>query len=71
MSWCIFIGSCFGVVLEGPMGAVVYWTVTGIAYALTCQMIEERKTMPSAQTGAADHYVKIAKNTTATIKQLA
>jgi O-antigen ligase len=33
--WCaactIFTSACFGVVLEGPMGAVVFWTLLGIA----------------------------------------
>jgi len=35
--WCsagiIFIAACFGVVLEGPMGAVVFWTLLGLAAA--------------------------------------
>ncbi|HTQ31495.1 MAG TPA: O-antigen ligase family protein [Opitutaceae bacterium] len=29
--WVVFISACFGVVLEGPMGAVVFWTVLGLA----------------------------------------
>ncbi|OHE77464.1 MAG: hypothetical protein A3G75_08205, partial [Verrucomicrobia bacterium RIFCSPLOWO2_12_FULL_64_8] len=29
--WIIFTSSCFGVVLEGPMGAVVFWTILGLA----------------------------------------
>jgi O-antigen ligase len=33
--WCaactIFTSACFGVVLEGPMGAVLFWTVLGLA----------------------------------------
>jgi hypothetical protein len=29
--WVIWISACFGVVLEGPMGAVLFWTVLGIA----------------------------------------
>ncbi|HVU33242.1 MAG TPA: O-antigen ligase family protein [Opitutaceae bacterium] len=29
----IFISACFGVVLEGPMGAVVFWSILGIANA--------------------------------------
>lgn len=28
----IFIAACFGVVLEGPMGAVVFWTLLGLAH---------------------------------------
>ena len=27
----IFVSACFGVVLEGPMGAVVFWTLLGVA----------------------------------------
>jgi hypothetical protein len=32
-AWTIFVSACFGVVLEGPMGAVVFWTVLGILAA--------------------------------------
>jgi hypothetical protein len=32
-AWVIFVSACFGVVLEGPMGAVVFWTVLGVAQA--------------------------------------
>lgn len=31
VSWVIWISACFGVVLEGPMGAVVFWTALGLA----------------------------------------
>jgi hypothetical protein len=31
--WVIFTSACFGVVLEGPMGAVVFWTLLGVAHA--------------------------------------
>lgn len=30
-AWVVFISSWFGVVLEGPMGAVVFWVTLGIA----------------------------------------
>lgn len=33
VSWAIFVSGCFGVVLEGPMGAVLFWTTLGIANA--------------------------------------
>lgn len=33
--WMIMITACFGVVLEGPMGAVVFWTTLGLANAAT------------------------------------
>ena len=36
MAWLIFISACFGVVLEGPMGAIPFWTILGLAhYAAT------------------------------------
>ena len=33
VAWVIWISACFGVVLEGPMGAVVFWTALGLANA--------------------------------------
>jgi O-antigen ligase len=30
--WVLFVSACFGVVLEGPMGAVVFWCVLGLAH---------------------------------------
>lgn len=32
-AWGIFVCACFGVVLEGPMGAVMFWTLLGMANA--------------------------------------
>jgi hypothetical protein len=32
-AWSILVAACFGVVLEGPMGAVVFWTLLGLANA--------------------------------------
>ena len=32
-AWVILVCACFGVVLEGPMGAVVFWTILGLANA--------------------------------------
>ena len=32
-AWVIFSCACFGVVLEGPMGAVIFWTLLGLATA--------------------------------------
>ncbi len=31
VAWSVLITACFGVVLEGPMGAIVFWTVLGLA----------------------------------------
>ena len=30
IAWVLWISACVGVVLEGPMGAVVFWTVLGL-----------------------------------------
>ena len=43
--WPIAIAACFGVVLEGPMGAVLFWTLLGLAQAAS--------TDPSAATAAS------------------
>ncbi len=32
-AWVILVSACFGVVLEGPMGAVVFWSLLGLACA--------------------------------------
>jgi hypothetical protein len=32
-AWTIFVSACFGVVLEGPMGAVVFWSLLGVLAA--------------------------------------
>jgi len=31
--WAMLVSACLGVVLEGPMGAVVFWTTLGLAHA--------------------------------------
>ncbi len=33
--WVILISACFGVVLENPMGAIVFWILLGLAHAST------------------------------------
>ena len=42
-SWVILVSACFGVVLEGPMGAVVFWTMLGLANATTAAEQEQRE----------------------------
>lgn len=37
-AWILFVCACFGVVLEGPMGAVVFWTLLGLANAETAAL---------------------------------
>lgn len=34
-TWALMVSSCFGVVLEGPMGAVPFWTLLGIAVRMS------------------------------------
>lgn len=46
----IFIAACFGVVLEGPMGAIVFWTLLGMANAATTEL--ENRTS-AAEEGSA------------------
>jgi hypothetical protein len=41
----IFVAACFGVVLEGPMGAVVFWTALGMANASTKKALAESATV--------------------------
>jgi O-antigen ligase len=51
-AWIILASACFGVVLEGPMGAVVFWTVLGIAHArLFC--VSPAKSTPQIEKGPA------------------
>ena len=40
-AWSILMGACFGVVLEGPMAAVVFWTVLGMANAAEAEAVRE------------------------------
>ena len=51
-AWCIFISACVGVVLEGPMGAVAFWTVLGLANAsgATKSLPEGKKAAAPAET---------------------
>lgn len=53
--WVIFVSACFGVVLEGPMGAVIFWTVLGMAAAgapRTARAEDRESTTPDAGPGA-------------------
>jgi hypothetical protein len=58
----IFIAACFGVILEGPMGAILFWTLLGLANAGTrptesvpidrTDLVDEsRPTLPTAEAG--------------------
>jgi hypothetical protein len=52
-----WISACFGVVLEGPMGAVVFWTALGLASS----NLHEGKTAAGAVEGAAPGERPVAK----------
>jgi len=41
--WVVLVSACFGVVLEGPMGAVVFWITLGLALAGWMAEREEKK----------------------------
>jgi hypothetical protein len=41
MVWVLFATSCFGVVMEGPMGAILFWTLLGCAQNI--ESIEKRE----------------------------
>ncbi len=41
VSWVLFVSGCFGVVLEGPMGAVVFWTALGLANATSAAVLAQ------------------------------
>lgn len=51
-AWIILASACFGVVLEGPMGAVVFWTVLGIAHARLFS-VSPVKSAPQIEKGPA------------------
>jgi hypothetical protein len=38
----LLVAACFGVVLEGPMGAAVFWTILGLASATSTSERERR-----------------------------
>jgi CHASE3 domain sensor protein len=44
----ILVSACFGVVLEGPMGAVVFWTILGLASATSAAEQEQRAAAEAA-----------------------
>jgi hypothetical protein len=51
--WVILISACFGVVLEGPMGAVIFWTALGLANAAAKEPSELATEMDAADTQIA------------------
>lgn len=50
-AWVILVSACFGVVLEGPMGAVVFWTLLGLASAAEEPAAEEPLPLAEVHSG--------------------
>jgi hypothetical protein len=50
--WGILISACFGVVLEGPMGASIFWTLLGLASAARQETEPAGETDPESVTPA-------------------
>lgn len=48
-AWVVLLSACLGVVLEGPMGAVIFWTLLGLAHARDAAAEET----PAAEVSAA------------------
>lgn len=48
-AWVVFTSACFGVVLEGPMGAVVFWSLLGMANSVTAAAAPGAAEVPSAK----------------------
>lgn len=48
-AWVMLVAACFGVVLEGPMGAMVFWTLLGLANGFAhAKTLPEEATIESA-----------------------
>ena len=47
-AWVLLVCACFGVVLEGPMGAVVFWSILGMAAATSATEQEQPEATDSA-----------------------
>ncbi len=61
-AWVILTSACFGVVLEGPMGAVVFWSVLGLASgsratrdsAVAAEATRSRSQLPEVEASTAE-----------------
>ena len=52
VSWVMFASACFGVVLEGPMGAILFWTSLGLAHATGADALASAATEKAAEVSA-------------------
>ncbi|MCX6955549.1 MAG: O-antigen ligase family protein [Verrucomicrobia bacterium] len=48
VSWVMLSSACFGVVMEGPMGAVLFWTALGMANATGADALAAHRETSSA-----------------------
>lgn len=46
--WVLLVSATFGVVLEGPMGAVVFWTILGLLYPAPAGPAGDAESSPDA-----------------------
>lgn len=44
--WVVLVSACFGVVLEGPMGAIPFWIMLGLAHHKATRQTEEVADQP-------------------------
>lgn len=47
MVWTIFVSACFGVVMEGPMGAVPFWIILGLAHHESASILRPQAAAPA------------------------
>jgi hypothetical protein len=52
VSWVMLASACFGVVLEGPMGAILFWTSLGLANATSTDALAAAASAESADSPA-------------------
>jgi O-antigen ligase len=52
VAWVMFTSGCFGVVLEGPMGAVIFWTSLGMANSASAELLAQDETAGEEQPAA-------------------
>jgi len=53
MCWVILTSACFGVVLEGPMGAIPFWVLLGFAHGQAHARVEEERSDSEAAAAIA------------------
>ena len=67
MGWTVFVAAAFGVVLEAPMGAVVFWIILGIGAHVSAQA-ETLESPVEEAPGASDETDERAARETAAVQ---